>query len=235
MKMKLTLTVADNGNLQIHMPIRIRRMRGRHTVIASRTLDGEITGAQEPVPSGDLQTMGRAFSWADIHESGQINSISELASILDVDGSYVAHILKLTTLPSDIVEALINGEEPNGQSPATLPQTFFENWAEPRRRLALPPTGDRTGDHSREPTIGVDFFSLGGRKADLTAFLFTAETVDFEKNVRLRHRTMTHDNRPKWQSAANPYHQGCGFPDELRTWSGENKESGTKQRKKAGT
>jgi hypothetical protein len=28
--------------------------------------------------------------------------------------------------------------------------------------------------------------------------------------------------------------QGCSFPDELRTWSGENRESGAKQRKKGG-
>ena len=29
MKMKPTITVADNGNLQIHIPMLIRRMRGR--------------------------------------------------------------------------------------------------------------------------------------------------------------------------------------------------------------
>ncbi|GAB4178748.1 MAG: hypothetical protein Fur0032_19270 [Terrimicrobiaceae bacterium] len=110
MKMKPTITVADNGSLQIHIPMLIRRMRGRKTVIAPQALDGEITGAQEPVQSAIHQALGRAFSWADILESGQIEFISELARTLDVDGSYVALILKLTTLAPDIVEALINGE-----------------------------------------------------------------------------------------------------------------------------
>ena len=64
MKMKPTITVADNGNLQIHIPMLIRRMRGRKTVIAPQALDGEITGAQEPVQSAVLQALGRAFSWA---------------------------------------------------------------------------------------------------------------------------------------------------------------------------
>ena len=64
--------------------------------------------------SAILQVLARAFSWADIFESGQVKSISELASTLDVDGSHVARILKLTMLALDIVEALINGEEPNG-------------------------------------------------------------------------------------------------------------------------
>ncbi len=137
MKMKPTITVADNGNLQIHIPMLIRRMRGRKTVIAPQALDGEIPGAQEPVQSAVLQALARAFSWADILESGQIKSISELARTLDVDGSYVARILKLTTLAPDIVEALINGEEPNGLSLAKLTQTFPEDWTEQRRQFGF--------------------------------------------------------------------------------------------------
>jgi len=107
-------------------------MRGRKTVIVHQALDGEITGAQEPVQSAVLQALGRAFSWADILESGQIKSISELARTLGVDGSYVARTLKLTTLAPDIGEALINGEEPNGLSLAKLTQTFPEDWTERR-------------------------------------------------------------------------------------------------------
>ena len=110
---------------------------GRKTVIAPQALDGEITGAQEPVQSAILQALARGFSWANILESGQIKSISELARTLDVDGSYVARILKLTTLAPDIVEALINGEEPNGLSLAKLTQTFPEDWAEQRRQFGF--------------------------------------------------------------------------------------------------
>ena len=106
-------------------------------IIAPQAPDGEITGAQEPVQSAVLQALGRAFSWADILESGQIKSISELARTLDVDGSYVARILKLTTLALDIVEALINGEELSGLSLAKLTQTFPEDWAEQRRQFGF--------------------------------------------------------------------------------------------------
>lgn len=59
---KPTITVADNGNLQIHIPMIIRRMRGRKTVIAPEALDGEIPGAREPVQSAIVQALARAFS-----------------------------------------------------------------------------------------------------------------------------------------------------------------------------
>jgi hypothetical protein len=45
---------------------------------------------------------------------------------LEVDGSYVTRILKLTTLAPDIVEAIIDGEEPDGLSLAKLIRTFPE-------------------------------------------------------------------------------------------------------------
>jgi len=51
---------------------------------------------------------------------------------LEVDGSYVTRILKLTTMAPDIVEAIINGEEPDGLSLAKLIQSFPTQWSEQR-------------------------------------------------------------------------------------------------------
>jgi hypothetical protein len=130
---KPTITVADNGNLQIHIPMLIRRMRGRKMVIAPQALDGEIPGAAMPIQDAVIQALARAFSWTEILETGQVKSISELARNLEVDGSYLTRILKLTTLAPDIVEAIINGEEPDGLSLAKLTRTFPEDWRKQRR------------------------------------------------------------------------------------------------------
>lgn len=77
-----------------------------------------------------IQALARAFSWAQILD--QVKSISELARNLEVGGSYVTRILKLTTLAPEIVEALINGEEPDGLSLARLTRSFPEEWSEQR-------------------------------------------------------------------------------------------------------
>jgi hypothetical protein len=132
MKGQPTITVAGNGNLQVHIPMIIRRMRGRKQVIAPQALDGEIPDAAEPVQAAVIQALARAFSWAQILETGQVKSISDLARDLEVDGSYVTRILKLTTLAPDIVEAIINGEEPEGLSLARLTRSFPEEWSEQR-------------------------------------------------------------------------------------------------------
>ena len=110
--------------------MQIRRMQGRKTIIAPHALDGEIPDAPEPGQPALIQALARAFAWTELIESGQVKSIAALARALDVDGSYVARILKLTTLAPDIIQAILNGEEPDGLSLAKLTKTLPEDWAE---------------------------------------------------------------------------------------------------------
>lgn len=131
-KIKPTIKLSDSGNLHIYIPMFIRRMRGRKMVFTPDTLDGENEGMPETVQTAIVQSLARALSWADILESGKIKSISELARDLDVDSSYVARTLKLTTLAPDIIEAIINGEEPSGLSLSKLVKTFPLDWSEQR-------------------------------------------------------------------------------------------------------
>ena len=136
-KIKPTIKLSDSGNLHIHIPMFIRRMRGRKMVFTPNTMDVENEGMPETVQTAIVQSLARALSWADILESGEIKSISELARDLDVDSSYVARTLKLTTLTPDIIEAIINGEEPSGLSLSKLVKTFPLEWSEQRTFLGF--------------------------------------------------------------------------------------------------
>lgn len=137
MNFQPTITVAENGNLHIHVPLQIRKMQGRKQIIAPHALDGEISNAPEPTQPALIQALARAFAWVELIESGQVKSIAALARALDVDGSYAARILKLTTLAPNIIQAILNGEEPDGLSLAKLTQTFPEDWEEQRRVFKL--------------------------------------------------------------------------------------------------
>ena len=127
-----TITVTETGNLHIHIPMLIRRMRGRKVIIAPKALDGDVPDSPGTVQTAIVQALARASSWAEVLESGEVKSISDLAMNLDVDNSYVARILKLSTLAPDIVEAILNGEEPTGLSLAKLTKTFPVDWDEQR-------------------------------------------------------------------------------------------------------
>ena len=133
------LTLTETGNLQIHIPMRIRRMRGRKMIFAPQALDGEVPDSPSEVQAAVVQALGRAFSWADAMESGEFRSITDLARSLDVDNSYVVRILKLTTLAPDIIEAILHGEEPSGLSLAQLIRTFPMDWERQRALFGFTP------------------------------------------------------------------------------------------------
>ena len=134
-----TLTLTGTGNLQIHIPMHIRRMRGRKMIFAPQALDGDVPDGPSDVQAAVVQALGRAFSWADAIESGEVRSISDLARTLDVDNSYVVRILKLTTLAPDIIEAILHGEEPSGLSLAQLIRTFPMDWERQRALFGFTP------------------------------------------------------------------------------------------------
>ena len=132
-----TLRVAENGNLRIHIPMRLKRLAGRKQVIAPEGLDGVIPDATDPAQSSVVQALARAHAWTTLLDTDQYPSISALARDLKLDCSYVRRILLLTTLAPDIVEAFINGEEPEGVTLATLKRIFPEDWEEQRRALGF--------------------------------------------------------------------------------------------------
>lgn len=77
----------------------------------------------------------RAHHWSRMLERCEVASISDLARCLEVDSSYIGHILRLTTLAPGIVEAILQGREPNGLSLAKLVKTLPEDWDAQRRNI----------------------------------------------------------------------------------------------------
>ncbi len=74
-----TLTLTGTGNLRIHIPMHIRRMRGRKMIFAPQALDGEVPNSLPEVQSALVQALARAFAWSEMIESGAVGSVSELA------------------------------------------------------------------------------------------------------------------------------------------------------------
>ena len=76
-------------------------------------------------------------------KSGLIDTaqkLTQLATRLGVDRSYVARILRLPLLAPDIIEAILEGREPSGLSLARLTRKFPLVWEDQRRRFGFVPS-----------------------------------------------------------------------------------------------
>lgn len=134
---KATIKVNENGNLLIHIPMFVKTNQGRKMIFVPETLDGENVDMPDVFQSAVVQSLARAFSWAKLLENGDVKSVAELARSLNVDNSYVFRILKLSTLAPDIVESILNGEEPDGLSLSKLVLSFPADWDEQRAHFGF--------------------------------------------------------------------------------------------------
>lgn len=130
-------TVRPDGEaLIIDIPMSFRRRSGRKEVVLP---PGAVAPSAVPAkPSTPLAfAMARAFRWQEMIETGQAESNSDLARKLKLDQSYVARIIRLASLAPGIVEAILDGQEPDGISLWGLRRDVPVLWQEQQELLGL--------------------------------------------------------------------------------------------------
>jgi hypothetical protein len=130
------------GSITVHVPLAVRRQPGRKTIVrpVGHELAVQIATRADPAM---VKALARAFRWKRLLETGRCASISEIASAEKIDRGYVGTILRLTLLAPDIVEAILDGRQPEGLGLATLLKPFPLEWDQQRYRWAI--TGARNG------------------------------------------------------------------------------------------
>ena len=127
----------DGDAIVIEIPMNLRRCSGRKEVVlppgvATATEDAE--SAKPPTPLAIA--VSRALCWQEMIETGKAESNSDLARKLKLDQSYVARTIRLTSLAPDLVEAILDGQEPDDLSLRSLRRDLPLDWDEQRRMLS---------------------------------------------------------------------------------------------------
>ena len=125
---------SDGGCVTFRVPLKMRRRGGRKQIIAPAGMEGGRPDGEHR-NQGLAVTVARAHRWRDLLESGRYTTIGELAREVGVDNSYLARMLRLTLLAPDLIEAILNGTEPDGLSLEKL-YRMPVGWEEQRRALA---------------------------------------------------------------------------------------------------
>lgn len=132
----------DGDAIVIDIPMNLRRCSGRKEVVlplgVARSND---CAAPDKPPTPLSLALARAFRWQEMIETGQAESNSDLARKLKLDQSYIARTLRLASLAPDIVETILDGQEPDGLSLRALRGDVPLSWDDQRRMLGA---GDTT-------------------------------------------------------------------------------------------
>jgi hypothetical protein len=76
------------------------------------TSDGETHSPRPRIGSALVKALARAHRWQRLLESGECASITELAAAEKIDRSYLCRVLRLTLLAPEVVEAILDGRQP---------------------------------------------------------------------------------------------------------------------------
>ena len=101
----------DGTAMTIHVPLSFRRRGGRKLIVSPAGYE-QGAPARPRVDGPLLKALVRAFRWKDMLEHGRFATVNELAAAEHINASYVAHVLRLTLLAPDIVEAILDGRQP---------------------------------------------------------------------------------------------------------------------------
>ena len=79
-----------------------------------------------------VKALARAFRWRRLMEAGRFATIDELAASEKINSSYVSRLLRLTLLSPNIVEAILDGRQPEGMTLPGLMDGFSVDWSTQR-------------------------------------------------------------------------------------------------------
>ena len=130
---------ADRADIvTIRIPMQFERRGGRKLIIAPE-------GSAAPVepPKRDetmIRAIVKAHRWRRRIESGQAKSITDLAAQEGVTDAYVCQLLPLTCLAPRLVEAILDGRQPQGLKLGRLKAEITEAWDEQCERWEITAT-----------------------------------------------------------------------------------------------
>jgi len=119
----------------IVVPLKIRQWGGRKAIIAP---DGTplSPGTAQCVAihtHGDptlVKALARAHRWRRMLEAGEHGTARELANAERVNETYICRALRLTLLAPDMVEAILDGRQPEGMTLPALMAGVAVEWGE---------------------------------------------------------------------------------------------------------
>ena len=121
---------APADTVTLRVPFRLAKRGGRKEM---RLPEG-IAPPRRP-DDALVKALARAFRWKRMLESGEFASISELAEREGIAFTYMARLMRMSLLAPEIVDAIMDGHQPEGIGLANLMEPFPLDWSEQRTQL----------------------------------------------------------------------------------------------------
>lgn len=96
--------------LRVHIPLELRRRGGRPRILPPKHIEAAMGRGQDPHL---LRAIGRAWSWRQRLERGDVATLADLAADEGLSDRYVSRLMRLAWLAPEVLERLVVHREPS--------------------------------------------------------------------------------------------------------------------------
>jgi hypothetical protein len=115
-------------SITVRVPLAIRHRPGRKIVVTPMTNGlAPVTTRADPAL---VKALARAFRYQRMLDQGRYASITEMAAAEGIERGYIGSLLRLTLLVPELVEAILDGRQPEGVTLPALMGPFPANWSD---------------------------------------------------------------------------------------------------------
>jgi hypothetical protein len=187
----------DGKNLTVRLALTFHKSGHRKRVIVPNG-----SPSWQPAPTAPnsvlLNAVARAHRWKQMLESGQYNSLKELAKAEKINFSYVCRILRLSLLSPMIIETILDGRQEPSLELRHLLKPLPSSWKAQEAMIA-----EKAG---RGVTANQSAFRASDRVTPPQ--LSVAPTGD-SKNRRRLTASLTHGGAPQLREDAKSVPRSC--------------------------
>lgn len=118
---------APATHITVRVPLAIRSRPGRKTVVIP-VRDASSTTVPMRADPALVKALARGFRYQRLLDEGRYASISEMAAAERIERGYLGSLLRLTLLAPTLVEAILDGRQPDKLRLPRLMKPFPAEW-----------------------------------------------------------------------------------------------------------
>jgi hypothetical protein len=118
--------------ITVHVPFRLVKRGGRKQMIVP-----DNTHVRRKADDTLVKALARAFRWKRMLDSGEFSTIADLAKRERIAAPFLTRTMRLAHLAPDLVEAILDGRQPQGLTLEALRDPLPTDWGAQRRHLSV--------------------------------------------------------------------------------------------------
>ncbi len=126
--------MSEAASITVRVPLAIRHRPGRKTVVTPVQDGGEAALPTRADPAL-VKALARAFRYQRMLDEGRYASITEMAAAEKIERGYLGTLLRLCLLAPDMIQAILDGQQPGGVALPRLLGPVPADWSEQRQAL----------------------------------------------------------------------------------------------------